>query len=133
MPTTGVAQVTGDQFPKIANKAMLDIYAAIGFGLVPVLVVRDFDYHIINAPPNGNKRGNGQKYFTNPIKDTTLEPAFWGGIEGTPNINLGDYYIGHLNRIREFLELPVEHRVEYMQTHFTPEISEAFIKEYMPV
>ena len=115
LPTTGLDSKDikdAASIPPIAINAVADIWQAVGFGLIPVLPVRSFDYHIINAPsnPTGNKKGNGNQYFSQPLAGgDNKEPMFYGLNESKPNLVLADYYVEQLNLLQQFLALMMQH------------------------
>jgi hypothetical protein len=69
LPTTGIGHVADvASLPQIAKDAVGDIWQAVGYGLIPVLPVRSFDYHIINVPLIllGTKKVMATNIFPNP-------------------------------------------------------------------
>lgn len=116
--------------PAIAKNAVADIWKAVGSGLTPILPVRDFDYHVENAPPNGLKNGNGIKYFTHPLGGADRkEPRFYGENESNPNLVLADYYVQQLNLLQQFLALDVAAQQAFISNPpagITPEIIQAY-------
>lgn len=89
LPTTGMENWSKDEkIEGIANKAIADLWRAVGAGYHLVLPVRNH---------------NNDTYFSESLKDTKVEPNFWGGIQMKPNKALADHYTNHLNILTQFI------------------------------
>lgn len=97
LPTTGMESWYQDtQKKQIAQRAIADLYRALGAGFNFLLPVRP---HINNA------------YFSQALPSCPgCEPNFWGGIQTTSNPELGHYYLTELTQLHQFVCLSDEEK-----------------------
>lgn len=105
LPTTSLSNYSNDsQSQAIAQKAVADLWKAVGKGYSLVIPVRNHK----NA-----------QYFSQPLAGTGLEPSFWGGVESTPNKSLADFYTAQLNILAQFINNQTDVALATKATHLT--------------
>ena len=91
LPTSGMTGLDSATEKNLAERAMSDLYRAVGAGYSLALPVRTYASSV-------------KKFFTSPLKNTNnLEPSFWGQNNTQTDPVLADYYIKQLDQLHTFI------------------------------
>lgn len=117
LPTTDMLNNLEQE--QIRKRAVLDLWKAAGNGMSFILPVR-----------NRNEKG---KFFSEALateqeqeQQKQQEPSFWGKNETTPNLELADYYLKEIEKLRDFIALKDEQQQSAMLENLDKDIQSAF-------